>query len=81
MGSSSHDEIQKTIELLMAAAPPAPDPEVVAVDEETGDPTSAVASTSSGGGGAACGLIGIEPFLVLGLIRLDRRRTRAWGLR
>jgi subtilisin family serine protease len=74
-------EIQKTIELLMAAAPPAPDPEVVAVDEETGDPTSAVASTSSGGGGAACGLIGIEPFLVLGLIRLDRRRTRAWGLR
>ncbi|HEB89880.1 MAG TPA: hypothetical protein ENI85_09950, partial [Deltaproteobacteria bacterium] len=38
-------------------------------------PPAATAS-SGGGGGGGCGLVGLEPFLVLGLIRLGRGRRR-----
>jgi hypothetical protein len=32
------------------------------------------ATTSSSSGGGSCGLIGFEPFLALGLVRLGRRK-------
>jgi hypothetical protein len=32
------------------------------------------ATTSSSGGGGGCGLVGLEPFLILGLVRFGRRR-------
>lgn len=38
-----------------------------------GDP---LASESGSGGGGGCGLVGIEPFFVLALVRLGRRRRR-----
>ncbi|MBK7950537.1 MAG: S8 family serine peptidase [Deltaproteobacteria bacterium] len=38
-----------------------------------GDP---LASQSGGGGGGGCGLVGLEPFLVLALVRLGRRGRR-----
>lgn len=38
-----------------------------------GDP---LAPQSGGGGGGGCGLVGLEPFLVLALVRLGRNRRR-----
>lgn len=42
-----------------------------------GDGGNANASSSSGGGGGGCGLVGIEPFLVLFLVRRARARSAA----
>jgi subtilisin family serine protease len=41
--------------------------------------TGGGASGSGGGGSSACGLIGVEPFLVLGLARVWRRRRGLGG--
>jgi hypothetical protein len=39
-----------------------------------GSTPAATEESSGGGGGGGCGLVGIEPLLVLGLVRLGRRR-------
>jgi subtilisin family serine protease len=55
-------------------------PETITLLETNGPPpgggtTPATTTPSSGGGGSgSCGLVGIESFLVLGLVRLGRRR-------
>lgn len=41
-----------------------------------GDADPLGASGGGGGGGGGCGLIGIEPFLVLALVRVGRNRSR-----
>jgi subtilisin family serine protease len=58
-------------------------PETITLLETNGSPpgngsggTTPATTTPSGGGGGggSCGLVGIESFLVLGLVRLGRRR-------
>ena len=61
--------VDDAVALLSATADPA--------SSSSGGATSAtVASNSGSGGGSSCGLIGIEPFLVLAAIHLARRRPR-----
>lgn len=55
--------VDQAIAVLEAAAPPAEDGDVDPVASEAG----------AGGGGGGCGLIGIEPFLALALVRRGRR--------
>lgn len=57
--------LDQTIALLAAADPPPDDDEPSTTGEE-----------SSGGGGGGCGLVGLEPFLVLALVRRARARRR-----
>lgn len=64
-------DVQGAIDLLTAAAD-------AAVGSDSGGGASAPSSVSDGGagGGGACGLVGLEPFLVVGTIRLLRGRKR-----
>ena len=57
--------VDQAIAVLAAAAPPSED-----------DDANPAASQSGAGGGGGCGLIGIEPFLVLALVRRGRRRPQ-----
>jgi subtilisin family serine protease len=56
-------------------------PEAITFLETNGPPpgggTTPATTTSSSGGGGGCGLVGIESFLVLGLVRFARRRRFA----
>jgi len=62
--------VQAAIDLLVAATtPPSPSP---TTPTGPGGGPSIASSASDGGGGGACGLIGIEPFLVLAGIRIKR---------
>jgi subtilisin family serine protease len=72
--------VQDAISLLQSTTLPAVDPVDPGPGSEGSGTPSAARTSSSGGGGGACGLVGIEPFLVLGLVRLGGRRRRA-GLR
>jgi subtilisin family serine protease len=68
--------IQDAIDLLESATLPPPDSEDPPPDGGgSGTPSAANTSSSSGGGGG-CGLVGLEPFLVLGLVRWGRLRGR-----
>ncbi|GEM_PF-2738911 len=63
-------DVQAAIDLLVAATtPPSPSP---TTPTGPGGGPSIASSASDGGGGGACGLIGIEPFLVLAGIRIKR---------
>lgn len=70
--------------LLASASSESPgtDPPAPELEEEDEGP-AATASPKSGGGGGSCGLVGIEPFFMLGLIRGMRRlrgmRSRAFA--
>jgi subtilisin len=55
-------QIQDAIALLEAPVVPT-----------VGPPPATTSSSGGGGGGGACGLVGIEPLLALGLARLGRR--------
>lgn len=46
----------------------------VASGAATPDSAGSAGGSSSGGGGSSCGLIGIEPFLLAGILRLVHRR-------
>ncbi len=73
-------DVQATIDLLTASVSPPPSPSDPPAGEGEGGSASAAANgggAGGGGGGSSCGLVGIEPFLVLGLIRIGRRRRRA----
>jgi subtilisin family serine protease len=60
--------------LLASAASESPEPDPPAPESEGGDQGAvAAASPKGGGGGGSCGLVGIEPFLMLGLTRGMRR--------
>ena len=63
--------ILEAITLLAAATPPPVDPNDPPPGGGTGGSTPAATTGSSGSRG--CGLVGIESFLVLGLVRLGRR--------
>ena len=56
--------VDQAIAVLEAAGPPS----------EDDDANPAATQTGGGGGGGGCGLIGIEPFLVLALVRRGRGR-------
>ncbi len=69
-------QVQDAIVLLESTMPD-PDP--------LGDPppaggggsgSPAATASSGGGGGGGCGLVGLEPFLILGLVRIGRGRAR-----
>lgn len=65
--------VDQAIAMLEAAGPPSGgDPAGVGAGDG-GDP---LPSPSSGGGGGGCGLVGIEPFVVLALVRRRRERLR-----
>ncbi len=65
--------------LLGSAASESPETDPPAAEPEHGEEGAiAAARPKSGGGGGSCGLVGIEPFLILGLVR-GMRRVR--GLR
>ena len=57
--------VDQAIAVLAAAAPPSED-----------DDANPAASQTGAGGGGGCGLIGIEPFIVLALARRGRRRPQ-----
>ena len=62
-------DVRGSIDLLDAAA--------AAVGTGSGGGATAPSAVSDGGGGGgACGLVGLEPFMVVGAIRLLRRRRR-----
>ncbi|MBW2425574.1 MAG: S8 family serine peptidase [Deltaproteobacteria bacterium] len=63
--------VAEAIDLLAATAagPPSGDP-------GGGGVPATPAGGGGGGGGGACGLVGVEPLLVLGLLRLARHRRR-----
>lgn len=70
-------DVQAAIDLLQAAAtpPPEPDPPTPPAPEPDVSEDSSTAnapSTGGGGGGGACGLVGLEPFLLLAGIRIKR---------
>jgi hypothetical protein len=64
--------VLEAITLLETATPPPVDPTDPPPGGGIGGSAPAAASSSSGGSG--CGLVGIESLLVLGLVRLGRRR-------
>ncbi len=43
----------------------------------TASGSPAATASSGGGGGGGCGLVGLEPFLILGMIRIGRRCARS----
>jgi hypothetical protein len=59
--------VDQTIAMLESAGPPSGGGEAQGGDDDGG---------SSGGGGGGCGLVGLEPFLVLALARRGRTRRR-----
>jgi subtilisin family serine protease len=65
--------VQEAVVLLKSTMPEPADPEDPAAAGSSGSGGPAATASSSGGGGG-CGLVGFEPFLVLGLIRLGRCR-------
>ena len=65
--------VLEAIRLLEATTPQPIDPNDPPANGG-GGLSSPAATTSSNGSGGSCGLVGIEPFLVLGLVRLVRRR-------
>ena len=75
----SRIDVYAAIRLIAAGAPTLPPEEEANPELEHGSNNiSAATPSGSGGGGGGCGLVGIEPFLVLGGVRLGRRirRTR-----
>lgn len=66
-------DVDDAIALLTtnAATPPPPAPAPVV---GSGSGSGGAASPAGGGGGSACGLLGLEPFLAVGVVRLLRRR-------
>jgi len=70
--------VAEAITLLETAGSTSGDPSEPAADTGAGD-SSPVATTQSGGGGKGCGLVGLESFLVLGLVRCARRRRHSTG--
>jgi subtilisin family serine protease len=67
-------QVEETIVLLESTMPdPGNPPPATGSGGGTGGDVASSSSSSSGGGGA-CGLIGIEPFFVLGLVQLARTR-------
>jgi len=78
-------DVHRAIEFISASEPePEPEPEPTAPPRPPVAPPPAagmespdVSASSSRGGGASCGLVGIEPFLMLGGLRLGRRLRRA----
>ena len=69
-------QVQDAIVLLESTMPPSADPGDPPPAGGNGPSGPAATSSSSGGGGGSCGLIGIEPFLVLGLVRFVRLAPR-----
>ncbi|MFK7896752.1 MAG: S8 family serine peptidase [Myxococcota bacterium] len=72
-------EAARTLLAAVSEAPPEIVPPVSAPPEENTGTLSA-ARPKSGGGGGGCGLVGLEPFLILGLIRMPgaiRKRLSA----
>ena len=73
-------QVEDAIALLASATPPPSDPPPSAGSGGGGGGGSIASPSSSGGGGGACGLVGLEPFLIAGLVRLTRaRRVRRRG--
>lgn len=69
--------VDQTITTLEAAGPGSGGGGGSSSGSGAGDGGDSVASSSSGGGGGGCGLVGIEPFLVLFLVRRGRARSTA----
>jgi len=68
-------DVEAARALLAATIEPSPEP--VAGEQDDGEAdgfTGAAAPSGGGGGGGGCGLIGIEPFAVLLLLRLPSRK-------
>jgi subtilisin family serine protease len=67
--------VQNAIDLLQTLTLPPDEADAPPPGGGSGTPAAATTSSSRGGGGG-CGLVGLEPFLVLGLVRVWRRRNR-----
>jgi subtilisin family serine protease len=75
-------QVQEALVLLESTIPDSSDPVDPPPGGGSGSGTPAATSSSGGGGGGGCGLVGLEPFLMLGLVRLGRtgRLERlTWG--
>jgi subtilisin family serine protease len=67
-------QVEDAIVLLAATIPPPSDPPPSTGSSGEDGGRSVASPSSSNGGGGACGLVGIEPFLMVGLVRLCRGR-------
>ena len=68
--------VDQAIAMLEAAGPPAGGGEDPPGSGSGGDDNPLASQSGAGGGGGGCGLVGIEPFLVLALVRRGRARCQ-----